>query len=319
MSSNPQPWVKFETLSDGAGRFIVSPLERGMGTTLGNSLRRVLLSSLEGYAITSIKIEGVKHEFSTIPHVLEDVFDFICNIKKLIFKSSETKPVKLSLSVSKKGKILASQIVCPEGVEILNQDLYIAELTEAGKFNVELVLRRGKGYAPSEAHQDEDQSIDTISLDASFSPIIRVNHQVENIRVGKELDYDSLSLDVWTNGSISAEAAVRQASQTLVDRLSLFGSMNQKPLVQEISSEKGQSASFEKSMDSVLALTIDDLELSARSSNCLKRAGIETVGELVQKDTSELIKIKNFGKKSADEINAKLKMYGLALSGVPQE
>lgn len=313
--SKPLPWVKFEKLEENCGRFVGAPLERGMGTTLGNALRRVLLSSLSGFAVTSIRIEGVQHEFSTIPGVIEDVLDVISNIKGLIFTNENDDPCTLTLDL-KKGSITAAQIKLPGGVQILNTECHIAEVTEAHKVSLTLTLEKGKGYSPSEAHVKPDQSIDTITLDASFSPIIRVNHQVEHIRVGKELDYDSLNLEVWTNGSISPEDAVKEAAAILISRFELFGTLNQKPTsTSEAGTEPVQTIGAEKSREAVLALSIDDLELSARSSNCLKRAGIETVLELVEKDLSELIQIKNFGKKSADEINAKLSQYGLALKG----
>lgn len=314
--SKPLPWVKFETMSDGGGRFIVSPLERGMGITLGNSLRRVLLSSLSGYAITSLSIEDVKHEFSTIPNVVEDVFDIICNLKGIVFKSDLEETVKLSLSVSRKGKVKAKDIQLPVGVEVLNPDWHIAEVSSDSKLKIEMTLNKGVGYAPAESHLAEGQAIDTINIDSSFSPIVRVNHQVESIRVGKELDYDSLTLDVWTNGSISAEFAVSEASRILMSKFDLFNRLNQKPIVADFNAvQVDVSAGQEKTKESALSLSIDDLELSARSSNCLKRAGIETVSELMEKDLSELIQIKNFGKKSADEINDKLKQYGLMLKG----
>lgn len=314
--SKPLPWVKFETMSDGGGKFVVSPLERGMGITLGNSLRRVLLSSLSGYAITSLNIEGVKHEFSTISNVVEDVFDIICNLKGIVFKAGVEETVKLHISVSKKGKIKAKDIQLPAGVEILNPDWHIAEVSSDSKLKIEMTLNKGVGYAAAEAHLESGQPIDTINIDASFSPIVRVNHQVESIRVGKELDYDSLTLDVWTNGSISPEYAVSEASRILMSKFDLFNHLNQKPQLVDFSSSQSEvSSGQEKSKESALSLSIDDLELSARSSNCLKRAGIETVAELMEKDLSELIQIKNFGKKSADEINDKLKQYGLMLKG----
>ena len=313
--SKPQPWVKFEKSGENTGRFVVAPLERGMGTTLGNALRRVLLSALSGYAVTSIQIDGVQHEFSTIPGVVEDVIDIISNIKSIIFSGTLDNPVTLTLEF-KKGSVTAGQIKLSDGLQVLNPDVHIAEVTEANKITMTMVVEKGVGYSPSEAQAKADQPIDTINLDASFSPIIRVNHQVEHIRVGKELDYDSLNLEVITNGSISPEDAVQISSSTLIERFSLFQTLNQKPASDsEVSVLTSGTTSSEKTKDSVLNLSIDDLELSARSSNCLKRAGIETVSELVDKDISDLIQIKNFGKKSADEINAKLCQYGLSLKG----
>jgi len=313
--SKPLPWVKFEKLENNAGRFVAEPLERGMGTTLGNALRRVLLSSLPGYAVTAMRIEGIQHEFSTIPGVMEDVLDVIANLKKIVFASQDDVASELSLTL-KKGMLKAGDIKLPTGVAILNPELHIIEVTEDTKLTLIMRLQKGLGYSPSEAHVTPDQPIDTINLDASFSPILRVNHQVESIRVGKELDFDSLHLDVWTDGSISSESAVQWAADILIDRFALFRTLNEKPAsANETSLTADENVKGEKNKEAVLSLTIDDLELSARSSNCLKRAGIETVMELVDKDIADLIQIKNFGKKSADEINAKLSQYGLALKG----
>jgi DNA-directed RNA polymerase subunit alpha len=322
--SKPLPWVKFESVSDGGGRFVVSPLERGMGTTLGNALRRVLLSSLSGYAATSIKIDGVTHEFSTISGVVEDVLDVIANIKGVIFDSDQEGPFKLTLDFSKKGSLKASNFKLPSDLKVLNPDCHIAEVTEASKVTMDITVEKGMGYYPTEAQDKSDQPIDTINIDASFSPIIRVNHQVENIRVGKELDYDSLMLDVWTNGSVRPEDAVKKAAEILTSKFQLFGDMNNnksaaaaQPQLQAKASDKQEQAKQTHESKNVPEdLTVDDLELSARSSNCLKRAGIESVMDLVNRDISELIQIKNFGKKSADEINDKLKQYGLVLKGV---
>jgi len=312
LSSQLKPWVKFEELPDNGGRFVFSPLSKGMGTTVGNSLRRVLLSSLAGYAISSVKIDGVKHEFSSIPGVVEDVFDVISNLKGIVFKSDDDSEKLLKIAVSKKGKVFAKDILLDGDIEIVNPEVYIAEVTSGSGLKIEMIVRRGVGYESAENNRGDDSSIDTISLDSSYSPVVKVNHQVENIRVGKELDYDSLSLDVWTNGSVDVAVAVRSAAGILVDHFQLFGRLNEKPIQENI---KGREGVGEKTKDSALSLSVDDLELSARSSNCLKRAGIDSVAELIEKDITELIQIKNFGKKSADEINDKLKHYGLALKG----
>ena len=305
--SSSKTWIKYEEGKDAYGKFIVSPLKEGMGNTIGNSMRRVLLSSLKGSAITSIKIDGVKHEFSSIPNVVEDVLDVICNIKGIIIKKSDEGTSTISLSKSGKGKITAKDIKVDSSVEILNKDHFIAELSDKGKLNIEMKVTKGVGYVSSKAMIHTDTVIDEIFLDASYSPILRVNHQVENIRVGKELDNDKLIIEVWTDGSVAPDLAIGTASDILVEKLSLFKTLNEEPS-EEIEEKPARSSS-----ESALSMSIDDLELSARSSNCLKRAGIETVGELVQKDMSELIKIKNFGKKSADEINDKLKQFSLAL------
>ncbi len=310
-----QPWVKFDQIEENHGRFTAAPLNRGMGGTLGNSLRRVLLSSLSAHAITSIRIEGVEHEFTAVPGVVEDVLDIICNLKQIVFKGHSSEPKELKINFNGKGKITAKDIQADSEIEILNPETFIAELSEAGKFAMTMIVENGQGYVPSEAVSLSDLQIHSIALDASYSPVIRVNHSVEDIRVGKELNYDSLTLDVWTNGSISPEAAVKQASEILSSKFALFQKLNEKPEAKESSEVKLADSSESKS---ILNLTIDDLELSARSSNCLKRAGIETVQELVEKDLSELTQIKNFGKKSADEINDKLKVYNLALKGAAE-
>lgn len=310
--SIPQPWVKFESLPNFGGRFVVSPLSRGMGTTLGNALRRVLLSSLSGYAVTSVKIEGVRHEFSTIPNVVEDVFDVLSNVKSFVFKGIGDSPISVKLSAKKKGKLYAKDLKLPAGWEVVNPDAYLLEVIEGGSFDAEFTIEHGVGYQPADMGV-VGREIDLIAVDASFSPILKVNHSVENIRVGKSLDYDAVTLDVWTNGSIQADDAVKEAAALLGSLTSLFETINQKPTQESGDNSQG---SDDRLRESALGLTIDDLELSARSSNCLKRAGIETVAELVEKDIADLIQIKNFGKKSADEINEKLKQYGLSLKGV---
>lgn len=307
--TKPIPWVKYEKIQEGKGRFIVSPLTRGMGLTIGNAMRRLLLSSLPGHAITSIRIDGVKHEFSTLPNVVEDVLDIIANIKGIIFRAEGEESKTLMLEINKKGKITAKDIKRNAEVEIINPDKHIAEISQGGKLKIEMRLERGIGYSPADANMRENQAIDEINIDASFSPVVRVNHKVENIRVGKELDYDSLDLEVWTNNSIDPTDAVQQAADMLMMKFGLFKALNQKPKEMHEAEKKEKKADKE----AVLNLTIDDLELSARSSNCLKRAGIVTVAELIEKNLADLIQIKNFGKKSAEEINEKLKQYGLAL------
>jgi DNA-directed RNA polymerase subunit alpha len=310
--SEKKAWVRYETLEDYSGRFVVEPLERGMGNTLGNSIRRVLLSSLEGAAITSVNFEGISHEFSTIPNVVEDVLDIICNLKSVVFKADNSFEEKMVLKLEKKGKgpVTASDIEVSTGIEIVNKEQHIAELSDKGELKFNVTVEKGVGYYPSDIETSQDDNIEAIGVDASFSPILRVNHLVEKIRVGKSLDHDKLILDVWTDGSVDAEFAVQEASKILVDKFKLFQAINEEPEVEEDVSEEDTSK-----QNSALDMSIDDLELSARSSNCLKRAGIETVGSLVQKDMSELIQIKNFGKKSADEINDKLKQFNLVLKG----
>lgn len=308
--TKPQPWVKFEEIEEKRGRFIVSPLRRGMGITIGNAMRRVLLSSLSGYAITTCKIDGVQHEFSAIPCVKEDVFDVIANLKQVVFQSTTEDVEKASISIEGPARVTANDIEVSSNMTIINPDQFICEITEKGSFNLEITLTHGFGYQAAEAQENlEDTSV--ISIDASFSPIVRVNHSVEDIRVGKELDYDELSLEVWTNGATTPEETVKLASAILRDQFELFERLNEAPEVDEDDELNGESDS---EADVALQMSVDDLELSARSSNCLKRAGIATVEELISKELIELKQIKNFGAKSADEINEKLKQYGLALN-----
>jgi DNA-directed RNA polymerase subunit alpha len=309
--SKPLPWVKYEEISVDRGRFVVSPLNRGMGVTLGNSMRRILLSSLSGYGITSVKIDGVKHEFSAIPNVVEDVLDVVTNIKNIVFKGTFEEPKKLVLEVGKAGVVTAKHIKLDSEIEIVNKDCYISEVSDGGKLRIEILVEKGIGFKTAEYSNKDQSEIDVIDVDTAFSPITKVNHEVENIRVGKALDYDRLILDVWTNGSVCPEDAVKEAADILMDRYMLFKTINVKP--EEEKDEKSAEQSREEIAESALSMSVDDLELSARSSNCLKRAGIETVQQLVDKNMSELIEIKNFGKKSADEINEKLAQYNLAL------
>ena len=315
MSTQPTAWVKLEPLSENNDRFIVSPLDRGMGTTLGNSMRRVLLSSLGGHAITRIKIDGVKHEFSPVPGVVEDVLDIILNLKGVVFKSETEDAYTLSIDAKKKGTVTAADISLPAGITIVNTDLHIAEVADGGHLKMVIEVEYGNGYRTAEEQAGADE-VDVIRIDSSFSPVVRVNHRVENTRVGKKLGYDSLTLDVWTDGSIEPESVVRKSAAILEEKFTLFARINEEP---EVEVKAAAPTADAKLQESVLALTIDELELSARSSNCLKRAGIETVSELVNMDLSELIKIKNFGKKSADEINSKLEQYSLALKGSLEE
>lgn len=311
--ANPTPWVKFDELSDNGGQFVVSPLSRGMGTTIGNALRRVLLSSLRGTAITAVKIDGVEHEFSTIPNVVEDVIDIICNLKGVVFAAKTEGVHEFSIEFNGKGSITAKDIKTDADVKVINPDHHIAEVTVPSKIKMRLVVESGVGYVPAEANKKENQDINTINIDASFSPITRVNHSVENIRVGKDLDHDSLTLQVWTNGSVQVEDAVREGTRILVSMFGLFGTLNEKPEVATRASGSLVDSKDGERKQSASSLTIDDLELSARSSNCLKRAGIETVSQLLEKSLGDLIEIKNFGAKSAEEIDAKLKQYGLSL------
>ena len=304
-----KPWVKFDMIDDNKGRFELSPLDPGMGNTVGNAIRRVLLSSLTGTAVTFVKIDGVNHEFTSIPNVVEDVLDILCNIKGLIFKYDSDEPVNLTLTGKGSGKITANNITSNNStLEIVNKDHHIVELSSKGKISIEMVVEKGRGYRPALLSNPDWVAIDSISVDATFSPIVRANYSVDSVRVGKNLDYDSLILDVEVNGSVGVEASVKEAIGNLLNLFSLFNDINKKPEESVIEDD-----AEEKEDLSILAMSIDDIELSARSSNCLKRAGIKTVGELITIPVSELIQIKNFGQKSADEINDKLSDYNLAL------
>jgi len=308
--TSPKPWVKFEEVSSNHGKFVVSPLNRGMGTTIGNALRRVLLSSLQGSAVTAVRIEGVTHEFGTIPNVVEDVIDVICNLKSLVFKVTDlSAQYTAKLEFKGNGSVRANQFELPTGLTLINTDQHIAEISKDTKISIEIVIGSGVGYRSSESNTTEGSDVKTIFVDSSFSPIVRVNHKVENMRVGKELDYDELQLEIFTNGSISAEESATQAAQILMSQIGLFNQMNEEPIIDA----QTDSDSDASNRSAVLTMSVDDLELSARSSNCLKRAGIDTVHQLLEKEFDELLKIKNFGEKSIEEINEKLSQYGVAL------
>jgi len=292
------------------GRFVAEPFERGYGVTLGNSLRRILLSSLEGSAVTSIAIEGIQHEFSTIPGVVEPVTDIVLNIKGLIIRSYSKVPKTVYIKVDQKGPIRGKDIICDETIEIVNPDHLIATLTENTPFNLEMEICRGRGYVPAEMNKKEGTSLGTIAIDAIFTPIIKVNYRVENTRVGQRTDYDRLILDIWTNGSINPKEALLYGANILQRHLDVFVSYGQLPEEEE---EEEEISAEEQAMYEKLRLPISELELSVRSANCLKDANIKTIAELVKKTESELLSFRNFGKKSLTEINDLLKVMGLHL------
>lgn len=290
------------------GKFVIEPLERGYGTTLGNSLRRVLLSSLPGAAVTSIKIDGVLHEFSTIPNVVEDTTEIILNIKKLVLKyeGSERKIIRIEQNGPKELK--ASDITQDAEVEILNPDQHIAVLDEGARLYMELTVERGRGYVSADQQpQKNDDIVGLIPIDSIFTPVNRVNFSVENARVGKRTDYDSLTLEVWTNGSISPEESISLSAQILIEYLKLFTEIDDTYSRVEILVEKE-----EEKKDKVLEMSIEELELSVRASNGLKRANINSVGDLIEKTREEMSKIRNLGQKSLEEIERKLKELGLS-------
>ena len=291
------------------GKFVAEPFERGYGVTIGNSLRRVLISSIEGTAVTSIKIAGVSHEFSTIPGVAEDVPQIMLNIKKLILKSHFKTPKPVFINVEKKGEIKAGDIKTDETVEIVNPDLHIATLTKNAKFQVEMEVARGRGYVPAERNKREGQPIGVVAIDSIFTPVKKVNFYVENTRVGQITDYDKLIVELWTNGSIEPKEALLYASNILQRHLDIFvgfGKLPEEEMVVEETEEQ-------KQLKEKLKMPISELELSVRSSNCLREAKIKTIGDLVSKSELEMLKFRNFGKKSLAEINKILVGMGLSL------
>ena len=308
-------WVKYDEISSNEGNFIIQPLDKGLGVTLGNSLRRVLLSSLEGHGIQGVKIEGITHEFATIPNVVEDVLEIICNLKGIIFKKDTEEEEVVSISVKNKQKVTGADINCTGSVKVLNKNHYLFEVTDKANVNIDIYIGTGKGYQDSQIQDKEDKDVNYIATDTSFSPIIKVNHEVEMIRVGKELDHDKLTLKVLTNGIVKPDQAINKAVSIMANHLELFDRINEEPEIDD--SEERELEDLK--VQTILNMSVDELELSARSSNCLKRAGIDKVEQLLQKDMSELVQIKNFGKKSADEINQRLKQYNLALKGEIEE
>ena len=295
------------------GKFVVEPLERGYGTTLGNSLRRVLLSSLPGAAISSIKIQGVLHEFSTVPGVLEDVPEIILNIKGVAAKLYSDEPVTLRLEAEGPQVITAGDIITGPDVEILNQDHYIATINEDGKLYMELEMIKGRGYNVAERNKREGQPVGVIPIDSSFTPVEKVNFLVENTRVGQITDYDKLTLEVWTNGTMKPDEATSLGAKILTEHLNLFIGLTDHVNDVEIMVEKE-----EDKKEKVLEMTVEELDLSVRSYNCLKRAGINTVDELTQRTEEDMMKVRNLGKKSLEEVNRKLSELGLALRKIDE-
>lgn len=291
------------------GKFVAEPLERGYGTTLGNSLRRVLLSSLPGYAITSVKIEGIKHEFSTIEGVKEDVTEIILNLKKVILKIHGTGPKTLYVDAKGEMELKAGDIKCDSEVEIINPDFHIATLNSDAHVVMELTASDGRGYVSAEKNKKIlDPAIDVIAIDSIYTPVLKVNYMVDNARVGDITDFDKLSLEVWTNGTITAKEAVSLAAKILIDHLNLFMNLSDEAATTEVMVEKG-----EDNISQTLEMTVEELDLSVRSFNCLKRAGIHKVGDLVEKTEDEMMKVRNLGRKSLDEVIEKLQTLNLSL------
>jgi DNA-directed RNA polymerase subunit alpha len=305
-----KPKIETVEISEDAkyGKFVVEPLERGYGTTLGNSLRRILLSSLPGAAVTSVQIDGVLHEFSTIDGVVEDVTAIILNIKKLALKIYSDEEKTLEIDVQGEGVVTAADITHDSDVEILNPDLHIATLAEGGRLRMRMTAKRGRGYVPAEANKREDQPIGVIPIDSIYTPVSRVSYQVENTRVGQVTDYDKLTIDVWTDGSIGPKEAISLGAKILTEHLNIFVNLTDEAQNAEIMVEKE-----EDQKEKVLEMTIEELDLSVRSYNCLKRAGINTVQELTQKTEEDMMKVRNLGRKSLEEVKAKLAELGLSL------
>ncbi|WP_349409143.1 DNA-directed RNA polymerase subunit alpha [Pseudalkalibacillus sp. SCS-8] len=305
-----KPRIETVELSDDAtyGKFVVEPLERGYGITLGNSLRRILLSSLPGAAVTSVQINGVLHEFSTIDGVVEDVTTVILSLKKLALKIYSEEEKTLEIDVQGPGTVTAADITHDSDVEVLNPDLHIATLSEDAHLQMKITAVRGRGYVPAEGNKSEEQAIGVIPIDSIFTPVSRVNYQVENTRIGQVTNYDKLTLDVWTDGSIRPEEAVSLGAKIVTEHLNIFVGLTDQAQKAEIMVEKE-----EDQKEKVLEMTIEELDLSVRSYNCLKRAGINTVQELTQKSEEDMMKVRNLGKKSLEEVQEKLEELGLGL------
>ncbi|MBS1819037.1 MAG: DNA-directed RNA polymerase subunit alpha [Acidobacteria bacterium] len=299
-----------ETLTDRFGRFYAQPFERGFGTTIGNSLRRVLLSSIEGAAITAVKIDGVQHEFSPIPGVVEDATDIILNLKQIPLKLHVDATKTLIIRVDKPGEVKARDIQVDQDVDILDPDAHIATVSEGGKLHMEMRMRRGRGYVSADKNFDEDLGIGWIPIDSVHSPIKKVNYLVEAARLGQTTDYDKLTVDVWTNGSVTPRDAVSLAAKLIRDHLNIFINLEEGAEPQsEVAGDVPRTGAGNENLDK----SVEELELSVRSYNCLKNANIRTIRELVQKTEAEMLKTKNFGRKSLNEIKEILHTMGLSL------
>lgn len=305
-----KPVVEIVEISDDAtfGKFVVEPLERGYGTTLGNSLRRILLSSLPGAAVTSVQIDGVLHEFSTIEGVVEDVTTIVLNLKKLALKIYSDDVKTLELDVQGEGVVTAADLTYDSDVEVLNPDLPIATLNENGSLYMKIQAVRGRGYRPAEENKRDDDPIGVIPIDSIFTPVSRVSFDVEKTRIGQSANYDKLTLNVWTDGSLRPEEAVSLGAKVLNEHLNLFINLTEKAQEAEIMVEKE-----EDQKEKVLEMTIEELDLSVRSYNCLKRAGINTVQELTTKTEADMMKVRNLGRKSLEEVKSKLAELDLSL------
>lgn len=314
------PKISSEKIDENKGTFTIEPLDKGFGYTFGNSLRRVMLSSLGGAAITSVRIEGVAHEFATIPGLKEDVTDVVLNLKDIVVRMhTDADEVEVPLVATGPGAVTANDIDLPAGVEILNPKAPIANLDKKGKLEIYLTIGRGRGYSPADENKAEDQALGVIPIDAIFSPIRRVSYSVDSARVGQRTDFDKLTIEVETDGSIEPGAALREGAETLIKTLGIFTTADR---VDELAGEAALLASGAVAVEGVPSapdgldeILIEELELGVRSYNCLKRAGVQTVGELVMKSEAELNSIPNFGRKSVEEVQETLRSRGLSLKG----
>ncbi|MGZ3538517.1 MAG: DNA-directed RNA polymerase subunit alpha [Thermodesulfobacteriota bacterium] len=302
--------VEKETLTPLYGKFTAEPFERGFGITIGNSLRRILLSSLQGAAITSVKIDGVLHEFSAIPGAKEDITEIILNLKEVRLKLHTEGPKTIRVKAEGPKVLKAGDIITGDAVEILNPDHYIATLSRDGKLSMEMVVKVGRGYVPAERNKEESQPIGTVPMDAIFSPIKKVNYTVTNARVGQITDYDKLTMEVWTDGSLNPEEAIAHAAKILKDQLSIFITFEEE---EEAEMSYSEDEEEKEAFNENLLRSVDELELSVRSANCLKHANIKLIGDLVQKTEAEILATKNFGRKSLNEIKEILSEMGLSL------
>ena len=323
----PKPKIETVELSpDGHyGKFVCEPLDRGYGHTIGNGLRRMLLSSLEGAAVTSIKVDGVLHEFSTIPGVKDDVTNIVLNIKQLYLRMEKSEimtdvPEIRFVTIDAEGEreVTGADVVCDADIQVLNPELHIATLNENGKLHIEMKVERGRGYVSAEKNKTPEDTIGTIPIDSIFSPVLRVKYEVQDTRVGNEMDFDKLILEIWTNGTLSPAEAVAKASSNLIEQLKVFRSFDgtsensSESAEEEIPQMLGATSAQEDEKLKVLDMTIEDLDLSVRSFNCLKRASINVVGDLVVKTEEEMMKVRNLGRKSLDEVRKKLEDLGLS-------
>ena len=312
--------VSTTTDSNGSkyGKFVIEPLSKGFGNTIGNSLRRVLLSSLEGTAVTSARIEGITHEYTAIPGVVEDVIDVMLNMKGLVIKTDSKEAQHLRIDIDHAGPVLASDIQLPAGVKVVNPDWLICTIADGGSFHADIIVETGKGYVAHDVPRDSKagQSIDMLPIDATFMPIKRVAYNVEPTRVGDSIDFDKVTLEIWSNGSIDVTTALSQSAQLLIDHFMQIAAISGQPVVVNQPAQVVEDEVQEE--EPVTSITIEELELSVRAYNCLKRASINSMNELLKKSEHDLLNIKNFGKKSSDEVIERLHHFGLDLAPSPE-